>query len=106
MTLPPPEISRRIYQLHALMGSTNSHEAASAHQKLVELLQKHGLTWNDLPTILTAADGAAVANGTSSNTHTASATAAPAEGPSVNVLALILTLLEKFVALTAHERMA
>jgi len=61
MTLPSLKIFRCIRQLFRLIGSSNANEAASAREKLVTLLTKHGLSWNDIlsvsprPTPLTSA---------------------------------------------------
>jgi hypothetical protein len=54
MKLPPPSVCQKILKLFALVGS-NKGEAENARAKLVKLLEKHGLTWNDLPEILAAA---------------------------------------------------
>ena len=43
---------KRLRQLHRLCGSDNEAEAAAARRKLIELLRKHGKTWNDLDAIL------------------------------------------------------
>jgi hypothetical protein len=56
MNLPPPKICRRICQLHALVGSSNAHEAESARKKLTGLLDMYGLSWNDLRAIFATAD--------------------------------------------------
>ena len=56
MTLPPPKICKRIRQLFRMMASPNANEAASAQDKLKKLLAKHALSWNDIPTIVAAAD--------------------------------------------------
>jgi hypothetical protein len=54
MPLPPPKVCQRIRKLHAMVGSSSPKEAHNAHDKLNHLLAEHGLTWNDLPRILTA----------------------------------------------------
>jgi hypothetical protein len=54
MNLPPPKVCQRIFQLHAMLGSPNSNEAEAARAKLIKLLTKHGLTWNDLAAIIAA----------------------------------------------------
>ena len=56
MTLPPPNICKRIRQLFRLMASPNPNEKANAEDKLKKLLAKHALSWNDIPTIAAAAD--------------------------------------------------
>ena len=45
---------KRIQQLHALLGSQHDGERDTARKKLLELLQKLRLSWNDLPWLLTA----------------------------------------------------
>jgi hypothetical protein len=101
MTLPPPKVCRLICRLHALIGSSNANEAATALGKLSELLANNGLTWNDLPIIFSA-----VLNdndlGNSNNAGSQAAT----DAPRVNVLDLVLHLLERHIAITAEERMA
>ncbi len=58
MTLPPLKICRHIRQLHRLISAPNVNEAASAREKLVALLTKHALTWNDIPACIAEADAA------------------------------------------------
>src|SRR5258705_230368 len=57
MTLPPPSACRRIRKLFALLGSPNPNEAANAKERLLKLLAKHGLTWNDLAAVFTSGHG-------------------------------------------------
>jgi len=102
MILPPPKVCQRIFNLHALLGSSSESEAGNARAQLVKLLGKHGLTWNDLPEILPVANGEA---NNKASTHTA-ATQAATEAPTINVLDLMLTLIEEHVAITAEERLA
>jgi hypothetical protein len=89
-----------MHQLFAMMGSSNTNEAASAHDKLTKLLAKHGLSWNDLPMILAASEPSK-----STNTY-ATAPQQATSAPSINVLDLTLRLIEDHVAITAEERMA
>jgi len=98
MNLPPPNVVRRIRKLHALLGSSNANEADSARKKLNGLLAEYGLTWNDLPAILSAAD--------TSTTSTRASQAAPTDRPQVNVLDLVLRLIELHITITSAERMA
>jgi hypothetical protein len=95
--LPPPKVCRRIAQYHALLGSPSAEEAATARDKLIKLLAKQGLSWNDLPEIL--AD-------ISSTASTPSRKPPPTSAPQVNVLSLVLHLIEKYGVVTADERMA
>jgi hypothetical protein len=99
MTMPPPKVCERICQLHALIGSTNANEAQVARDRLLGLLGKLGLTWNDLPTVLAApvpTDASAVPQ----------AATVAADGPTVNVLDLVMRLIELYIAITAEERIA
>src|SRR5262245_24716442 len=98
MTLPPPRVVRRIRKLHALLGSSNANEADSARKKLNGLLTEYGLTWNDLPAILSAADTSAA--------NTSAPRAAPTDRPEVNVLDLVLRLIELHTTIRPAERMA
>jgi Protein of unknown function (DUF3631) len=103
MTLPPPETCQRIRNLHAMMGSPNAHESATAFDKLKKLLPKHGLTWNDLSILL---DTDISLGDVDSNTSNGTAgPKAPMDAPEVNVLDLLLVLIERHVAITAEERM-
>jgi Protein of unknown function (DUF3631) len=104
MTLPPPEIWQRIRNLHAMMGSPNAHESATAFDKLKKLLPEHGLTWNDLSILL---DTDISLGDVDSNTSNGTAGShAPTDAPEVNVLDLILFLIERHVAVTSEERIA
>ena len=108
MTLPPPEICQRIRQVHALLGSSLPNESATAHQTLIKLLAKHGLTWNDLPAVLAATEDLTGITFTDVGKSTGTSTAgshAPMDAPAVNVLDLVLALIERHVAITAEERM-
>ena len=72
MTLPPPDVCRRIAQLHAMMGSPYDNEANTARDKLLQLLKDCGCRWTDLQDILKEA---ARANGNGpgkTNTNTPS----------------------------------
>jgi Protein of unknown function (DUF3631) len=99
MTLPPPNVCRRIRKLHAMLGSPNNRERETADTKLRQVLAEFGLTWNDLPTILAAVDPHPT-NASSTTTQAASTE------PKVNVLDLVLRLIELHVAVTPEERMA
>jgi Protein of unknown function (DUF3631) len=104
MDMPPPKICRRIRQLFALVGSSNTGEAENARVKLSKLLATHSLSWNDLPAILAATDP-----GNSSTRNAGSSAqqqAAPTTTPEVNVLDLVLHLIEAHIALTQEQRMA
>jgi hypothetical protein len=53
---------KRVRDLHAMLGSSNPQEQATARRKLEVLLKRLGKTWNDLPELLH--DHAAQAPGT------------------------------------------
>jgi hypothetical protein len=106
MTLPSPEDCRLIRQVHALLGSSLPNESATAHQTLIKLLAKHGLTWNDLPAVLAATEDLTGITFTDVGKSTSTSTAEPHKPPAVNVLDLVLFLIERHVAITAEERMA
>ena len=55
MTLPPPNVYRRIRKLHAQMGSSGK-DGEVARRKLNALLAEYQLSWNDLPAILSESD--------------------------------------------------
>ncbi len=81
------------------MGSANVNEAQVARDRLLRLLGKLGLTWNDLPTVLAA--------GVTTDTNAApQAATVAADAPAVNVLDLVVRLIELHVAITAEERVA
>ena len=119
MTLPSPNICKRIRQLFRLMASPNANEKANAEDKLKKLLAKHALSWNDIPTIVATADAddeiqaaakaaaAAADKGAATDANaTSSQTAAPTDKPAINVLDLVLRLIDLHVTVTPEERMA
>jgi hypothetical protein len=91
--------------LHALMGSSNAEEAASARTKLLTLLAKHGLSWNDLAEIIAAAGADERMRERAGAPHANDASASDMV-PVVNVLELVLRLIELHITVTANERMA
>lgn len=95
MTLPPPDVRRRIRQLFAMLGATDN-EAAIARGKIIALLQEYGDTWNDLPDIL--ADNSSV--------DEVSEPQAPTAPPDVNPLDLVMVLVDKHIAISADECLA
>lgn len=102
MTLPPPKVCRRITQLHAMIGSPAAKEAENAREKLVELLTKHGCSWNDLPEILAAIRTRDPANETT--TPPPEGASAEATATDINIFDLIVRLIEMHVAVSAEER--
>ena len=80
-----------------MLGSPNASEAENARDKLIKLLAKHGLTWNDLSAILAATEPASTIRASPSH---------PTEPPQVNVLDLVLRLIELHLASTPEQRMA
>src|ERR1700730_14056001 len=105
MTPPPPKICQRMRALHSMVGSPNTKEAQTARDKLLKLLTEHGLSWNDLPAIIAAADTTSSRAGAAAS----GAAARPEDDlgiPGNDLLGLILALIEEHVAITAEERMA
>jgi hypothetical protein len=105
MPLPPPKVCQRIRKLHAMVGSSSPKEAHNAHDKLNHLLAEHGLTWNDLPRILTA-DIGDTGEARDAGTGAAAPAAAPTEDDIPDLLGLILRLIEDHISTTAEERRA
>jgi hypothetical protein len=90
-------VFQRLYRFFGTFGNVNEHEATAARKKLDALLLEHTLTWLDMTTILAASVSAP---------SLASTAAAESEMPEVNVLDLVLRLVEKYVVISAAERMA
>jgi hypothetical protein len=103
MNLPPPKDCQRIRQLFAMIGSSNANEAATARAKLIELLARHNLSWNDLQPILTESEPR---SSNARNAHPSASQQGPSSAPEINVLDLTLYLIEQHIAITAEERMA
>ena len=106
MTLPPPNVCRLIAQLHALIGSPAAKEAENAREKLVQLLTKHGCSWNDLPQILAAVRTNDPATTNDATSPQPEGTAADAMATHINIFDLIVRLIEKYVAVSDDERIA
>jgi hypothetical protein len=103
MSVPSPKICRRIRSHFLMIGSSNANEAATAREKLVKLLTEHGLTWNDIPACIAAADEDDRVNQARRQQPRGSPGAT--SGPDVDVLELVLYLVERHVAVTPEERM-
>jgi hypothetical protein len=90
MNLPPPKICQLASKLFAQMGSSGK-DADVARDKLRQLLDEHGLTWNDLSRILAAnTDGTGIAE----------------DVDIPDILGLFLALLEEHASTTPEERLA
>jgi hypothetical protein len=103
MSVPSPKICRRIRQLFRSIGSPSTNEAATAREKLIKELDRHGLTWNDISDCVAAAD---------EDDRVRQARYRPSapspHGPpdsTADPLEIILHLVEKYVAITPEERM-
>jgi hypothetical protein len=115
VNLPPPKLCLRIHHLFRLLGAPNANEAKSADRKLRKLLSTHGLTWNDLTTIIAEAErlmaekdaekrrGEAAARYAGPQTG---AKASATDALQINVLDLVLRLIELHIGLTTEQRMA
>ena len=83
-----------------MLGSPTAGEVENARDKLIKLLTKHGLTWNDLPAILAATEPPGATSSSASHSQQ------PSDPPQVNVLDLVLRLIELHLALTPEQRIA
>jgi hypothetical protein len=106
MAPPPPKIAKRMRGLHALIGSLNAAEAASARAKLLKLLAEHSLSWNDLPEVIAAADADDCMRARAKASSGSGAPNASDMAPVVNVFDLVLYLIERYISATASERVA
>jgi hypothetical protein len=116
MTRPPLDVCRRMALLHAMIGSPAAGERENAREKLAKLLAEHGLSWNDLPEILSAsrtgdsADANNTANDTTSPPHwdgSVEAEVAEAEARGLNLFDILVAMCERYVWVrSAHERTA
>ena len=89
---------KRVRQLHRLCGSDNDAEATAARRKLIELLRKHGKTWNDLDAILAMDVPPA-----QPPPDPRDAGADPYAGTSITVGDLVRHVIARHVALEEHE---
>lgn len=102
MTLPSLKVCRRIRQLFRSIGDPNVNVAAGWREKLVALLTKHSLSWNDIPDCIAEADAADAAR--APKPAAPSAPAGP--GPEENVLDLVLHLIDEHFVMTPEEKLA
>ena len=86
---------KRIQQLHAMLGSQHAGERETAMAKLVELLQKSKLSWNDLPGLLASEDNPA----TNEFEENAGINDPPASANAPTALELVRHMLMEFVEL-------
>jgi Protein of unknown function (DUF3631) len=108
MTMPPPNVCRRIRGSFFLLKSPNPGEARNARDRLNHLLLKWGLKWEDIAACVAIAnedDERRAREGRTSNTA-AAPTPATDDGSHINVLDLVLRLVELHVDITPDERMA
>jgi putative DNA primase/helicase len=105
MTLPRPKVRRLMRAMFGRLGSPNDAEADTARTMLRKLLDEHGLSWNDLPEILSVADNTNHANNSNRGNTNASAHQAATAEP-LNVLELVMDLVAEYITITAEERMA
>ena len=101
MTLPSLKVCRRIRQLFRSIGDPNVNVAAGWREKLVALLTKHSLSWNDIPDCIAEADAADAAR--APKPAAPSAPAGP--GPEENVLDLVLHLIDEHFVMTPEEKL-
>jgi hypothetical protein len=104
MNLPPPKICQLASKLFAQMGSSGK-DADVARDKLRQLLEEHGLTWNDLPRILAAdIDLAGIDDAENGDAGPAATQPTPDDIP--DILGLVLALLEEHASTTPEQRLA
>ena len=97
---------KRLRDLHARMGSSNPAEAESARHKLVELLQKLGKSWNDLPELLRDDDATSASVPPQSDPRN-SGVADPFDLPGAPTPAdTVRHMVESYVALGDHKSIA
>src|SRR5438270_12878607 len=91
-------------KLHAMLGSTHPSEAENARQKLMELLDRLGLSWNDLASALNenANDEFAQEQQPNANAGTTANTSAV----DFNPLDLVHHVLREHVSLSADQAIA
>jgi hypothetical protein len=101
---------KRLRQLHALLGSDNAGEQQTAHRKLIEWLQRHGKTWNDLPELLRDPDAARPVSDPRDQTaaeHAAGAVSDQDEDTGrVTPLDVIRRMFERYVGMEPDEYVA
>ena len=83
-------------KLHALLGSDNPSEREVARTKLLELLAKHKMSWNDVPEILAAAEAPQQQDDDDSSGD-------PVAGDRPASLDLIRHILQRHLHLTGHQ---
>ena len=105
-------LASRLRQLHAMLGSNNAQERETARVKIIELLARHGKSWNDL-TELMSAGGAdpdpswstAEEDQPTTNDAIRAGLLGEAKNPP-NVLELVRFILENFIDMQPHEYVA
>jgi hypothetical protein len=102
MKLPPPKICQLANKLFA-QGPART---PTSREKLRQLLEEQGLTWNDLPRILAAdTDGTGIAEDAGTG-DAASRANQPTADDIPDILGLVLALLEEHASTTAEQRLA
>jgi Protein of unknown function (DUF3631) len=105
MNLPPPKICQLASKLFAQMGSSGK-DADVAREKLRQLLEEHGLTWNDLPRILAADVDLAGTVDDAGNDDADAAATQPTADDVPDLLGLVLALLEEHASTKPEQRLA
>jgi hypothetical protein len=112
MNLPPPKVRKRIADLHAMLGSTSDSERETACKRLMALLTKHSLSWNDIREILDQAKIDADADAASSPSSSGSSaqsdprdtTPHPFDDDAFTVAGVVDGLVGKHVTMRPHVR--
>jgi hypothetical protein len=109
------KVRDKLRALFAMMGSSNAQERETARQKIDELLTRYRKTWNDLTELLKGSDNASSWQAAWNDTHSDERRAGdaikaglPAEAleEPPNVLQLVHHIIEKYVDMKPHERIA
>jgi hypothetical protein len=105
MSLPPRRICQLASKLFAQMGSSGK-DGDVAREKLRQLLEEHGLTWNDLPRILSADIEVASTVDDAGNGDAGPTATQPTADDIPDLLGLVLALLEEHTSTTPEERLS
>jgi hypothetical protein len=85
-------------QVHRLLGTSHAGERENACAKIIKILSSHGFTWNDLPTLLHAAEAMDSQSATNGNARRS------AVEPSAPLpLVRLTTALGKYLHLQEYE---
>jgi len=97
----------KIVALHALLGSDHAGEREAARGKIVELLSRHKLTWNDLPSLIAEAKTSELqADAPATRDQDDDRDTAGVSSTKINALYLVRGWFEAHIAAEPHELLA